>query len=86
MIAQTAATVYAIQYESYGSCSRESIDGPAQLLRESRARRVHCAGARLRAWRCACGCCGSFFEVNGDSLIYGGLAKNLLLHGRYALS
>ena len=26
------------------------------------------------------------FEVNGDSLIYGGLAKNLLLHGRYALT
>ncbi|MGA3081194.1 MAG: glycosyltransferase family 39 protein [Terracidiphilus sp.] len=28
----------------------------------------------------------SFFEVNGDSLIYGGLAKNLLLHGRYAFT
>jgi hypothetical protein len=28
----------------------------------------------------------NFFEVNGDSLIYGGLAKNLLLHGRYALT
>ncbi len=27
-----------------------------------------------------------FFEVNGDSLIYGGIAKNLLLHGRYALT
>ena len=26
------------------------------------------------------------FEVNGDSLIYGGMAKNLLLHGRYALT
>lgn len=26
------------------------------------------------------------FEVNGDSLIYGGIAKNLLLHGRYALT
>jgi hypothetical protein len=26
------------------------------------------------------------FEVNGDTLIYGGLAKNLLLHGRYALN
>lgn len=26
------------------------------------------------------------FDVNGDSLIYGGIAKNLLLHGRYALS
>jgi hypothetical protein len=26
------------------------------------------------------------FEVNGDSLIYGDLAKNLLLHGRFALT
>src|SRR5512135_2441261 len=26
------------------------------------------------------------FEVNGDSLIYGDIAKNLLLHGRYALT
>lgn len=26
------------------------------------------------------------FEVNGDSLIYGGIAKNLLLHGCYALT
>jgi hypothetical protein len=26
------------------------------------------------------------FEVNGDSLIYGGIAKNLLLHGRFALT
>ena len=27
-----------------------------------------------------------FFEVNGDSQIYGGLAKNLLLHGQFASS
>ncbi len=27
-----------------------------------------------------------FFEVNGDSQLYGGVAKNLLLHGQYALS
>ncbi len=26
------------------------------------------------------------FEVNGDALVYGGIAKNLLLHGRYALT
>jgi len=26
------------------------------------------------------------FEVNGDSLIYGGIAKSLMLHGRYALT
>jgi hypothetical protein len=28
---------------------------------------------------------GHLFQVSGDSLIYGGIAKNLLLHGRYAL-
>ena len=39
------------------------------------------AGAGLRLWMFH-----KFFEVNGDSLIYGGIAKNLLLHGRYALT
>ena len=27
-----------------------------------------------------------FFQANGDTLVYGGIAKNLLLHGRYALT
>jgi hypothetical protein len=39
------------------------------------------AGLALRLWMLK-----SFFLVNGDALIYGGLAKNLLLHGRYALN
>jgi hypothetical protein len=39
------------------------------------------AGLALRLWMLK-----NFFEVNGDSLIYGGLARNLLLHGRYALT
>jgi hypothetical protein len=39
------------------------------------------AGLALRLWMLK-----QFFEVNGDSLIYGGLAKNLLLHGRYAIT
>jgi len=39
------------------------------------------AGLTLRLWMLK-----EFFEINGDSLIYGGLAKNLLLHGRYALN
>jgi hypothetical protein len=38
------------------------------------------AGLALRLWML-----NNFFDVNGDTLIYGGLAKNLLLHGRYAL-
>jgi hypothetical protein len=37
------------------------------------------AGLALRLWMLS-----NFFEVNGDSLIYGELAKNLLTHGAYA--
>jgi len=39
------------------------------------------SGLGLRLWMLK-----HFFEVNGDALIYGGLAKNFLLHGRYALT
>jgi hypothetical protein len=38
-------------------------------------------GAALRIWMLH-----KFFEVNGDSELYGGMAKNLLLHGQYALT
>jgi len=40
-----------------------------------------CAGLALRLWLLA-----KLFLVNGDMLIYGDLAKNLLLHGQYALT
>jgi hypothetical protein len=39
------------------------------------------AGLALRLWGLR-----RLFEVNGDSLIYGDLAKNLLLHGRFDLT
>ncbi len=39
------------------------------------------AGLALRLWML-----DKLFDVNGDTLIYGDLAKNLMLHGRYALS
>ncbi len=39
------------------------------------------AGFALRVWMLK-----EFFDVDGDALIYGGVAKNLLLHGRYALA
>jgi hypothetical protein len=38
-------------------------------------------GLALRLWMLK-----DLFEVNGDSLVYGCLAKNLLLHGHYALN
>jgi hypothetical protein len=40
------------------------------------------AGAALRVWMLNT----SLFEVYDDSLVYGGIAKNLLLNGSYALS
>ena len=39
------------------------------------------AGLALRLWMLRWA-----FEVNGDSLIYGGIAKSLLRHGQYALT
>jgi hypothetical protein len=39
------------------------------------------AGLALRLWMLK-----QFFDMHGDPLIYGGLAKNLLLHGSYALT
>jgi hypothetical protein len=39
------------------------------------------AGLALRVWMLR-----MLFEANGDTLMYGGIAKNLLLHGRYALT
>jgi hypothetical protein len=39
------------------------------------------AGLGLRLWLMS-----RYFEAKGDSLVYGDLAKNLLLHGRYGLS
>ncbi len=39
------------------------------------------SGALLRLWMLK-----KFYEVTGDALIYGGIAKNLLLSGRYALT
>jgi len=39
------------------------------------------AGFLLRVWMLR-----HFFETNGDTQVYGDIAKNLLLHGRYALT
>jgi hypothetical protein len=39
------------------------------------------SGLALRLWMLK-----QFFNLDGDSLIYGDLGKNLLLHGRYALT
>jgi len=61
---------------------RQSRSGRARQVRTAFAIVVPlAAGLALRIWMLKW-----LFEVNGDSLVYGALAKNLLLHGQFALS
>ena len=39
------------------------------------------AGAAMRLWMLK-----ALPQINGDTLLYGGMAKNLLLHGQFAIS
>jgi hypothetical protein len=61
--------------------------GKVRVLRDRRLRGVLlvalplAAGLALRLWMLK-----ALFEVNGDALIYGGIAKNLILHGSYSLT
>ncbi len=78
--------VYAIQYESYmePASLSQSTSRPTDSKRISAvlsAVSALLAGAILRFWMLH-----KFFEVRDDSELYGGIAKNLLLHGRYALT
>ncbi len=85
----TAETVYAIHGNRMEATPESQLQQPhgtrvgpsltsAALLSAALAL---LAGLALRAWMLL-----RLFEVDGDSLIYGGIAKNLLLHGRYALT
>jgi Dolichyl-phosphate-mannose-protein mannosyltransferase len=60
--------------------ARQTRSTPPLAPRLSAAAAV-LAGGGLRAWMLH-----KFFEVSGDSQLYGGMAKNLLIHGQYALS
>jgi len=71
----SAAQAEAAKVESRGLRARLSVRETASALL------ALAAGLWLRLWMQ-----GNFFQVNGDSLIYGGLARNLLLHGRFALA
>src|SRR5580704_1527130 len=72
---------YPVQYESM------KADRPRQTRARSAAAGTISAilallaGGLLRAWMLR-----KFFEVNGDARLYGGMAKNLLLFGQYALT
>ena len=88
---------YGIQYQSYERAEgiqltglamrtatdldRRGPDGAGQGRATLHVAMALAAGLALRTWMLK-----KLFEVSGDSLIYGGLAKNLLLHGRYALT
>jgi hypothetical protein len=52
---------------------------PASLFHVLSIALALAAGLALRLWFLS-----NFFEVSGDSLVYGDLAKNLLQHGQYA--
>jgi hypothetical protein len=54
---------------------------PSRLGRVLRVASPLAAGLALRIWMLKV-----VFEAQGDALIYGALARNLLLHGRYALT
>jgi hypothetical protein len=72
---------YPVQYESM------KADRPRQSTARSSAAGTLATvlalvtGALLRIWMLR-----KFFEVSGDARLYGGMAKNLLLHGQYALT
>src|SRR5579871_2173018 len=71
---------YSVQYESM------KADRPRQSTARSAAGTISVAlalagGGLLRVWMLR-----KFFEVSGDARLYGGMAKNVLLHGQYALT
>lgn len=73
--------MYPVQYESMeGDCAGQTSSRSSGATRLSAVAAV-LAGGGLRAWMLH-----KFFEVSGDSQLYGGMAKNLLIHGQYALS
>lgn len=72
---------YPVQYESMKAARvRQTAGASPAAVKISAAFALVCGGV-LRGWMLR-----KFFEVSGDSRLYGGMAKNLLLHGRYALS
>ena len=71
---------YPVQYESMKAARMRQTAGVSSAANISAALAL-LSGVVLRVWML-----GKFFEVSGDSRLYGGMAKNLLLHGQYALS
>ena len=76
-----AVAGYPVQYESMKALHARQTTGALSGATKISAALALVAGVVLRVWML-----GKFFEVNGDSQLYGGMAKNLLLHGQYALT
>jgi hypothetical protein len=72
---------YPIQYESMEDNRAGQTSAGFSRTPRIWAALALMAGLVLRLWMLR-----KFFEVNGDSQLYGGIAKNLLLHGHYSLT
>src|SRR5579863_53618 len=70
-----------VQYESMKADRLRQLTAPSRAAGAISAGLALAAGGALRVWMLR-----KFFEVSGDARLYGGMAKNLILHGQYALS
>ena len=77
----TGVEGYPVQYESMKADRwRQSTSLPAAAGRISAVMAL-IAGGLLRVWMLR-----KFYEVSFDAQLYGGMAKNLVLHGQYAIT
>jgi hypothetical protein len=82
-VPQSQSTIVRRVFARLGELCRECVWRVSGLRKSAllAASLLLAGGLWLRLWLL-----GKLFEVNGDAQIYGGIAKNLLLHGRYALN
>ena len=77
------STLYSTNRMEAGSLSQSKVSADLHMQTPAlvSAAVALAAGLVLRLWMLH-----KFFEVNGDSQLYGAMAKNILLHGRYAVN
>jgi hypothetical protein len=75
---QSKQTISADRFRTFGVARETYFGGLRNIIWMLIALLV---GILLRIWMLQ-----HFFEVTGDSLVYGGIARNLLMSGRYALT
>jgi hypothetical protein len=83
--AKIKRTAYDLQLKSYENGDGESIDGAKPKLgRRMKGLSVALAligGAWMRLWMLK-----ALPQISPDTLLYGGMAKNMLLHGQFAIT